>query len=261
MVKKEFDVLLSPDQIIQSSEIVKRAQDAGVGVIINVGTSLPESLNSVMLAQKFENVYSTVGLHPCDCTSAWKKDFEQIRHLAQHKEENKIVAIGEVGLDFYHKPFDAQRQKDAFKAQIELALEYSLPLSIHVREAGEETLRVLEEYVREIKGAVIHCFSQNADFAQVVLEWGFYVGIDAPIQYPKNQLLRDIVATIPLERIVLETDSPFLPPQAFRGKPNSPEYLPLFVPTIAQLKGVSVEDVERITTENACALFDISVTP
>lgn len=260
IVKKEFDVLLSPDQLIHASDVVKQAQSAGVGVIINVGTSVPESLNSVMLAQKYDNVYATVGLHPCDCTPEWRKDFEQIKKLAQYKQENKIVAIGEVGLDFYHKPFDMQRQKDAFKAQIELALECNLPLSVHVRDAGEETLRVLEEYAREVKGAVIHCFSQNADFAATVLGWGFYVGIDAPIGYPKNQALRDVVAGIPLEKIVLETDSPFLPPQEFRGRPNSPVYLPLFVPTIAELKNVSIQEVERMTTENACALFGITTT-
>lgn len=260
IVKKEFDRLLAPDQLIQAADVIKQAQNAAVGIIINVGTSLPESLNSVMLAQKYDSIYATVGIHPCDCTPDWRKDFEQIKNLARHKQENKIVAIGEIGLDFYHKPFDMQRQKDAFKAQIELALEYDLPLSIHVRDAGEETLRVLEEYAREIKGAVIHCFSQNNDFASTVLEWGFYVGIDAPIGYPKNQILRDVVAKIPLERIILETDSPFLPPQEFRGRPNSPAYLPLFVPVIAELKGVSVQEVERVTTDNACKLFEIELS-
>ncbi|MBS1987600.1 TatD family hydrolase [Candidatus Dependentiae bacterium] len=260
MVKKEFDVLLAPHQIEQAVDVIKRSQAAGIQAFINVGTSVPESLNSVALAKHYTAVYATVGLHPCDCTPEWRKDFEQIKKLAQHKEENKIVAIGEIGLDFYHKPFDMQRQKDAFKAQIELALEYKLPLSVHVRDAGEETLRVLEEYAREIRGAVIHCFSQNKDFANVVLEWGFYVGIDAPIGYPKNQQLRDVAAAIPLERIILETDSPFLPPQEFRGRPNSPEYLPLFVPVIAELKGVSAQEVGRVTTDNACKLFGIELT-
>ncbi len=255
MVKKDFDVLLSAEQLALAGTIVKQANDVGVLIIINVGTSVNESLNSVLLAKTYYHVFATVGLHPCDCSDSWKQDFEQIKKLAQNKEENKIVAIGEIGLDFYHKPFDAQRQKDAFKAQIELSLECNLPLSIHVREAGDETLRILEEYVREIKGAVIHCFSQPSDFAEIVLGWGFYLGIDAPVGYPKSIALREIVTTTPLDRIILETDAPFLPPQEFRGKQNSPVFLPRFAPIIAELKNISLEEVESVTTANACSLF------
>ncbi|MBY0353371.1 TatD family hydrolase [Candidatus Babeliales bacterium] len=257
MVKTEFDTLLKPEHFVLVHDIIEQAKRAGVTQIINVGTSLPESMNSVALAQHFDNVYATVGLHPCDCTPTWRKDFEDIVRLVKNKEENKIKAIGEVGLDFYHKPFDAQRQVDAFKAQIELALEYNLPLVIHVRDAGEELLRVLEEYVKEIKGATIHCFSQKQDFADIVVGWGFYIGIDGPITYPKNDELRSIVKATPLEHIILETDAPFLPPQQYRGKQNSPVYLPLFAQTIADLKGVSLEELARQTTANATKLFDL----
>lgn len=260
MAKKEFDTLLLPEQFTIIQQIVDQAKMSGVGAIVNVGTSLPESINSVEIAKKFQHVYAAVALHPCDCTDSWKKDFEEIKKLVIRKEENKIVAIGETGLDFYHKPFEKQRQQDAFKAQIELALEFNLPLSFHVREAGDEFLKVLEEYVKEIKNGVIHCFSQKADFAKIVVDWGLFVGIDAPIGYPKNDWLREVVAGIPLDNIVLETDAPFLPPVEYRGKQNSPVYLPLFAKIIADLKGISLEELEKVTTMNAITLFDLPLS-
>lgn len=257
LVKKEFDTLLTPDQLAAVGPILQDAANAGVEKIINIGTSLPESINSVEIAKRYPSVFATVGLHPCDCTESWYNDFKELEKLVKNKEANKIIGIGEVGLDFYHKPFFRQRQEDAFKAQIELALEHQLPLSIHVRDAGQELLEVLEPYVKNIKGAVIHCFSQSQDFANIVLGWGFYVGIDAPIAYPKNETLREVVKNIPLSHIILETDAPFLPPQQYRGKPNHPAYIPLFATTIADLKGVTLAVVRDVTTTNVKKLFGI----
>jgi len=257
LVKKEFDTLLTHDQIEALSPIIQEAYAAGVEKIINIGTSLPESMNSVAIAKRYATVFATVGIHPCDATESWYKDFQALVPLVKNKTENKIIGIGEVGLDFYHKPFFRQRQEDAFKAHIELALEHQLPLSIHVRDAGDELLEVIEPYVKDIKGAVIHCFSQNQSFANTVIEWGFYVGIDAPIAYPKNESLRDIVRNIPLSHIIFETDAPFLPPQEYRGKQNRPAYIPLFAQTVADLKQVSLDIVQDLTTTNVKKLFGI----
>lgn len=257
LVKKEFDTLLEESHFPAIGNFIEQAKSVGVLTIINVGTSLPESLNSIAIAKKFPNVFATVGLHPCDCTPTWRDDFKEIAKLARGHRENKIVGIGEVGLDFYHKPFDKQRQVDAFKMQIELALECNLALVVHVREAADELLRILEEYRKEIKRAVIHCFCQEQYVADTVIDWGFFIGIDAPLTYPKNELLRSVVTKVPLTSIVLETDSPFLPPQSHRGKQNAPAYIPLFVPLIAQLKGVSIEEVGRQTTLNAKKLFSL----
>lgn len=257
MVKESFDRLLTQEELLLAKADVEQAAQAGVTTIINVGTSLVESLNCIALAQMYPQIFATVGIHPCDATDSWRADFEVIAQKAQHAEEHKIVGIGEVGLDFYHKPFDKQRQKDCFKAHIELALRHNLALSIHVREAGEELLYVLDEYHKEIKRAVIHCFSQNQDFADVVLGWGFYLGIDAPITYPKNELLRSVVTKAPLSALVLETDAPFLPPQHLRGKKNHPSYIPLFAQLIADLKGVLIEEVARVTSDNARHLFGL----
>lgn len=257
IAKESFDQEMTSGQIDAASVYVEQAKAAGVNTIINVGTSLIESLNCIALARRYTEIFATVGIHPCDASSSWKKDFSVLAQKAKQAEANKIVGIGEVGLDFFHKPFDKQRQIDCFKAHIELALELKLALSIHVRDAGEELLYVLDEYRREIDRAVIHCFSQSQDFANTVLAWGFYLGIDAPITYPKNEQLRSIVANTPLESLVLETDAPFLPPQAFRGKKNYPAYLPLFVPVIAELKNCSIEEVGSVTTKNAKRLFGL----
>ena len=257
MVKKEFDTLLSEEHFPIAHEIIAQARDAGVTQIVNVGTSLPESQNCVALAQRFPEVVATVGLHPCDCTPTWRKDFEEIAKLAKQHKGTAVVGIGEVGLDFYHKPFDKQRQTDAFKAQIELCLELDLALVVHVRDAGDELLKVLEPYAKDIKRGVIHCFSQDQSFADVVLDWGFYLGIDGPVTYPKNEQLRAIVRSTPLEQLVLETDAPFLPPQQYRGKKNSPAYIPLFASLIAELKGVTLEHVAQVTTHNAQRLFSL----
>ncbi len=257
MGKKEFDVLLKEEHFPKIKEVVEVALQNGIEKIINVGTSLPESINCVEIAKRFDNVFAIVGIHPCDATKDWMQDFKEIKKLVQRKEELKIVGIGEIGMDFYHKPFDKDRQRDAFKAQIELALENDLPISFHVRDAADEFLRALEEYVKEIKGGVIHCFCQKQDFADVVLGWGLYVGIDGPITYPKNDWFREIVADIPLNRILLETDAPFLPPQQFRGKQNHPAYIPIFAQTVADLHNVSLEKLAEVTTNNAENLFSI----
>lgn len=255
---KKFDEALQPEHYVEIDAIVAAAQAAGVQTIINVGTSLIESINSVLLAKRYAQVYATVGIHPTDVGDLWRDDVRAIAQYARSAYEHKIVGIGEIGLDFYHKPYNEQRQKDAFKAQIELALEYNLGLSIHVRDAGDETLRVLEEYSKEIKRAVIHCFAQNKDFADVVIGWGFYLGIDAPLTYPKNVMLRDIVAQVPLDHLVFETDSPFLPPQEFRGKKNFPAYIAQFAPLMAELKSVSLDECAHKTTLNARRLFNLA---
>lgn len=256
MVGKAVDAPLQPHDFDTIETVINEAQRAEVLTIINVGTSIAESHNSLLIAERFDSVYATIGVHPTDATQSWREDVKQLKAWAAAKEKHKIVAIGETGLDYYHKPYDAQLQKDLFKASIEIALEYDLPLVVHVRDAADDLLEILDEYKHQARG-VIHCFQQNLSFAVQVIEWGFLVGIDGPITYPKNQLFRDIVAQIPLSSIILETDAPFLPPQDFRGKLNHPAYIPLFAPTLADLHNISVEDVARLTTANAQRLFNL----
>jgi len=257
MVKTEFDTPMQPDDFMAARNIINESCAADVTTIINVGTSLIESNNCIELAKKFPQVYSAIGIHPNDLTENWVSDFKKISSLAKNKEANKILGIGETGIDMYRPGFNLQRQKDAFKAQIELALEHDLAIIVHSRSAPEETLRSLEEYNKDIKRCVIHCFSEGFDFAETVIDWGFVLGIGGTITYPKNDLLRDIVNKIDLKSIVLETDAPFLPPQIIRGKQNHPKYIKTIAEFIAQIREQSFEKIAQQTTQNSRKLFNI----
>jgi TatD DNase family protein len=256
MIKKDFDVTLPADYLEFSEEIIQAAQAHQVTKILNVGTSLIESQNCVILARAFPSCYAAVGIHPNDLTADWRKDLKQLETLVKQKEYNKIVAIGECGIDKHYPNFDLQRQRDGFKAQIELALEYNLALSIHSRDAYEETLRALEEFRKEpnLRG-VLHCFSEDQVFADLVIEWGFVLGIGGTLTYPRNQALRLIAQNVDLKNIVLETDAPYLPPQAIRGQRNSPKYIHDICAYLADLRQVSFELVAQQTTANVTRIF------
>lgn len=250
---------LSSSHLEVIKQLVLRANAAGVAHLVNVGTSILESWQSLTIAHAFDCVYATIGIHPTDCASyegtLKEAHTQMLKMLEQDKPHKKIVGVGEIGLDFYHKPYDVDRQKDFLRMQLEFALEHNLPIVFHVREAGDEFLRFIEEYVKHSFKAVIHCFQQDQSFANQVIEWGFYVGCDAPITYPKNASLAEVFKKIPLASIVLETDAPFLPPQHLRGKQNTPETIPLIAQALAALQGIDSETVAHVTTANAHKLF------
>lgn len=256
MISKKVDELFSFEQLDSIGKIEDEAYQNNVKKIINISVNLPDSLNAIAIAKKSNFVYTSVGIHPCDCSGQWKTDFKEIEKLLLNRQENKIVAIGETGLDFYHKPFYRQRQIDAFKSHIECSIKHDLPLSIHVRESVAEVLHVLNSYKNEIKG-VLHCFCNSKNVADIFIEWGMYLGIGGVLTYPKNQWLRDVLKNVSLEHVVLETDAPFLPPQQFRGKQNHPKYIPLIAQAVAEVKEIDVQKVEDVTTANAKKLFKI----
>jgi TatD DNase family protein len=259
MVDKKRDEEMTLQQLESVACIVEKAEQQGVSRLINVGTTINETRNSILLAQRYKNVFATVGIHPCDATSSWRKDLSEIRKMLD-AHRDIVVGVGETGLDFYHKPYDANTQTSLFEAHIELALEYDLPLVVHVRDAGDEALKVLERYKAETRG-VVHCFSLGLDAAQEVASWGnWHIGIDGPVTYPKNDWLREVVAVMPLDFLLLETDAPFLPPQQFRGKQNSPVHLPLIADAIAQARGCTRDDVAAITSKSAEKVFRLPAT-
>lgn len=257
MIKKDFDIPLEPAQFPFAQTIIDDARKRDVTHIINVGTALVESINCVELAKRFEHVYATVGIHPNDCTDAWRTDMQEIKKLVQNKERNKIVGIGECGLDFHYPDFDKQRQIDAFRMQIELALEHSLALVIHSRDAADETLNILHEYKNDLRYGTFHCFSYDASIAHEALALGFVLGIGGTITYPKNEELRNIVRSITLEQFILETDAPFLPPQYMRGKQNHPAEIRTIAEYIAELRNEPFEKIAEHTTRNAFKIFGI----
>lgn len=255
MVKKSFDTILTQEEITQAAPIVQHARQKDVRTIINVGTSLIESKNCIALAQTYDCIYAAIGIHPNDLTSGWQADLKEIKSLLKNKTGSKIVGIGECGLDFHYPDYNLQRQKDAFKAQIELALENDLGLVVHTRDARDQTLRALEEFKGQITHGIIHCFSEDSDFAQTVIEWGFAIGIGGIITYPKNNYLREIVKSISLDFLVLETDAPFLPIQEMRGKQNAPQYIANIAQFIAQLRNEPLAQIADETTKNALRIF------
>lgn len=257
MVKEDFDVPLTTKQITQAEQIVDEAKKEDVLKIINVGTSLIESKNCIALAKKITNVFATIGIHPNDCTESWQKEIKEFDTLLKKKEEHKIVGIGECGVDRHYPGYNLQRQYDAFKTQIELALTYDVGLVIHSRDAYDETLMVLEEYVRHKPRAIMHCFSYDLAFAQQVISWGFKLGIGGTVTYPKNDMLRVVVQNAKLQDLVLETDAPYLPPQSIRGLKNNPSKIKVIAQFIADVKNEPFQKVAEQTSIAAKEVFRI----
>lgn len=257
MVKKKFDTPITNSELKLAQQIMNDAAAHNVARIINVGTSLVESENCVLLAQHYAPLFATVGIHPNDCTENWQTDFKKIESLVNNKERNKIVGIGECGIDRHYPDYNMPRQRDAFKAHIELALEHDLALVVHSRDAYDETLRALDEFSGDLKRATMHCFSYDQAFADHVLKMGFVLGFGGTLTYPKNNELRAIATNVPLGSIVLETDAPFLPIQSMRGKQNNPQYIHAIAQYIAELRNESYETIAEQTTANALKLFGI----
>lgn len=261
MLKKEHDILLSEAEIKDAKEIISQAQEKDVNIIINVGTSVIESINCVNLANNYNSLFAAVGVHPNDITKDWKADLEKITKLIIEDKttgKNKIVAIGECGLDKHYEGYNLPMQIEAFKSQIDISLNYDLALIVHTRDAGKKTLEVLEQSKKWGIRGVIHCFSEDLSFAKQVIDMGFFLGIGGTITYPRNNDLRAIVEKVGLKHIILETDAPYLAPQVVRGKPNSPKYIYDIAYFIAQLLGKTVHEVAETTTKNAQEIFKFS---
>lgn len=234
--------------------IISRANDAGVGKIITVGISVKSSERAIVLAEKYSGVFASVGIHPHDAGNVNKEDIDRIAELAKNP---KVVALGEMGLDFYRNYSSREAQVQSLKWQLELVSEVSLPVIIHDRQATTEMLEILGRWVKEkhiTKPGVIHCFSSDSQTAKKYIEMGFYLALGGYISYPKS-LMPEVIQTIPLDRMLVETDCPFLPPQKYRGKRNEPSYVKITVEVLAGILGKSVEEISRQTTENAKRLF------
>lgn len=260
MVKDHFDIPLTQEEIIKAEEIILQASAHTVEKIINVGTSLAESRNCVQIAQSYASCFAAIGIHPNDATENWQADIKELSKILATTAAGIIVGIGECGIDKHYPDYDLDRQKAAFKAQIELALEHGLPLIIHTRQAPEETLACLTEYKDQQLRGVIHCFSEDVDFAQEAIKLGFVLGIGGTITYPKNEMLRKVVKSVPLEKIILETDAPYLPIQSMRGKQNAPRYIMDIAHYVAELRMSDLATVARTTTNTVQKIFGLQRT-
>ncbi len=236
-------------------EVIAAAAANGISHIITIGCDLANSKQSVEIAAAHKNIYAAVGVHPHDASEIDDSTIEQLRGLATGA--NKVVAIGEIGLDFYRdrSPRDVQRQ--AFRRQIRLARELGLPIIVHDRDAHDEVLQILREEQASEVGGVLHCFSGDLAMARECLELGFYLSFPGTITYPKNEAAREVVRSIPVDRMLVETDCPYLAPQVRRGKRNEPALVRHTAEKIAEIKGLTIDDVARVTSLNAYTLFGV----
>lgn len=235
-------------------ELLCGMKDAGIYPIINVGASIDSTRTTLKLAEKYDFVYAAAGVHPSEISDLNEETFEWLK---EQTNLSKVVAIGEIGLDYYwDKELTVQaEQRYWFGRQLELAREKNLPVIIHSRDAAADTMQVMKEHHAEEIPGVIHCYSYSKEMALEYIKMGYYIGIGGVVTFKNARKLVETVEAIPLERILLETDCPYMAPEPFRGKRNSSLYLPYVVEKIAALKGVSKEAVERITEENAHKLF------
>ena len=235
--------------------VLQRAQTAGIEAIVTIGCDLATSQAAVALAHAHPNIFATIGVHPHEAKGIGEGWYESFRSLAQHP---KVVAYGEIGLDYHydHSPREIQRQR--FREQIHLARELALPLVIHTREAQEDTVMILREEGAVDVGGVFHCFSGDMWLAKDALDLGFYLSFSGVLTFKNATMLRDIAKTVPLDRLMVETDCPYLAPVPYRGKRNEPAYVQYVAETLAEIRGNgSVESVARATVENTKRVFRI----
>jgi len=242
-----------PDYKDDIDEVIERAGEVGVEYMINVGTTVASSNKSIELAKQYEQIYASIGIHPNEASKVSGEEWSRLEALAGG---DKVVAIGETGLDYYRDRSKREDQKRLFHQHIELAQRHNLPVIIHNREASSDCLDIVHEYSGKIKG-VVHCFAGTVEDAEEFLKLGFHVSFAGPITFPKADNLREALKAVPVERLLLETDCPFLAPQPKRGKRNEPSYLQYTIPVLAELYKLSVEDIKRITTLSAKNLFGI----
>lgn len=241
---KEFDA--------DRREVIERAGLAGVECIVTVGTNLSLSRKALSLARQYQNIYATVGVHPHDVSRAGDKIFDDLKALAQ---DPKVVAYGEIGLDYFRNISPREKQVEMFGRQLELAAELHLPVVIHDRDAHEQTLRMVKS--SGIRKGVFHCFSGDWLMAKQCIDLGFYISVPGVVTFDKSQKLHDVVRQVPLERLLLETDCPYLTPVPHRGKRNEPAFVVHTAQKVAELRGLNLEDVARAATQNTRRLFGL----
>ena len=235
--------------------LIRSLPEAGIGRVVNIAAS-PESIEECLdLAHRFPYVYCALGIHPEHCAEMDEALLEEIRKKLR---DEKAVAVGEIGLDYYWPEPDREIQKHWFARQLQLAAEVDLPVVIHSREAAADTMRIMKENHAEKVGGVVHCYSYSVELAREFVKMGFYIGIGGVLTFKNARKLVEVAREIPLERLLLETDCPYLAPVPYRGKRNCSLYLPHVVAKLAELKGITEEEVIRVTEHNAETMYRIN---
>lgn len=236
-------------------EVINRARNEyGVTRMLNIGYNRETIRTSLALAEEVDFIYSAVGWHPHDAADFTEDDLKWIESLCNHP---KVVALGEMGLDYYWDNSPRKVQQEVFRQQIRLARKVNMPIVIHDRDAHADVLRILQEEKADEVGGVMHCFGGDKEMAAACLEMGFMIGLGGPVTFKNGHLAREIAMMVPLDRLLIETDAPYLAPHPYRGKRNESGYVRLVAEKIAELRGISLETLARQTTKNACHLFGL----
>lgn len=233
--------------------IIENLQKNGIELVVNIGADIHSSKASVELAEKYKNIYAVVGVHPHEVKDMNENSLAEIEKLAKNK---KVLAIGEIGLDYHYdnSPRDIQRKR--FREQINLAKKLNLPIVVHSREADADILQILKEESQELR-AIIHCFSSDRAQLKEYLGLGFYIAIGGPVTFKKTDELKEVVKVVPLDKLLLETDAPYLAPTPYRGKRNEPIFVKETAKLIAELRGITLEDLTLQTNKNTKKIFNI----
>lgn len=247
---------LDDEQFTEDQEaVITRAKEAGIELIINVGCNIPSALNTVALTQKYEFIYGAIGMHPHD---AKELDEQSLAKLYQMAQNPRIVAIGEIGLDYYYDHSPRETQQKVFRKMINMAKELKLPIVIHDRDAHEDTLKIVKEENASEVGGVFHCYSGSWPMAKEIMKLGFNLALGGTVTFKNARKVIEVAQEVPLDHLLLETDCPYLSPVPYRGKRNEPSFVPKVAEMIAELKGLTVEEVAKVTLENGKQLFRIN---
>ena len=246
-----------PDLAQRLPELLERMQKNGVGCAVCIGVNLEDFPRVLELAENHPQLYATVGVHP-EYTDTEEPDQARLLSLANHP---KVIAIGETGLDYYWQKDRPEWQRDRFRTHIRAAIACNKPLVIHTRESADDTLRLLEEEGAQAVGGVMHCFTENWDVAKRALDLGFYISFSGIVTFKNALVIKEVAQKTPLDRILVETDSPYLAPVPYRGKQNQPAYVLHVAEEIARLRGETLETVTNATTENFFRLFKHAIRP
>ncbi len=243
------------DSLEDLPEVLKRAREAGTERIVAISSSLSSSANTIEIARSNENIYAAVGIHPHNASTT---NEEVIRELESFIEEPKVVAVGETGLDYFYMNSEKDVQIKSLIEHIKLGKKHELPIVIHVRDADEDLTEILKKEDVSSKTGVIHCFTGGYEQAEVYLDLGFYISFSGIVTFKKSEENREAAKNIPDDRILVETDSPYLAPVPHRGKTNEPSYVRHVAETVAQVRGVTLEELAEITSANTKRLFNLS---
>lgn len=240
-----------PDLANRLPELLQRMQDNGVGHAVCIGVNLEDLPKVLAIAEAHDNLFASVGVHP-EYTEVEEPDEDRLIALAAHP---KVVAIGETGLDYYWQKDQPEWQRQRFRTHIRTARRTGKPLVIHTRESAEDTLRLLREEGADTVGGVMHCFTESWEIAEAALNLGFYISLSGIVTFKNALQVKEVARKVPLDRLLVETDAPYLAPMPYRGKTNEPAYVRHVAEEIARLRGVSLEAITRATTDNFFTLF------